>query len=96
MEPTTTFQTSAKLFKADNTTKRIDPANGIAFSRDELRQIIGGDYEYWTLPTGCCIVAKSDTMMDTTPRNEPLYKEIGIAIVGTAIICPQHAIPSFQ
>lgn len=96
MEPTTTFQTSAKLFKADNITERIDPANGIAFSRDELRQIIGGDYEYWILSNGQCIVAKSDTMMDTTPRNEPLYKEIGIAIVGTAIICPQHAIPSFQ
>lgn len=95
MEPVTNLQTTAKLFQADNTTRQIDPANGMVFGKEELREIIGGDYEYWTLSNGCCIVAKSDTMLDTTPRNEPLYQEIGVAIVGPAIICPQYAIPAF-
>lgn len=95
MEPVTNFQTST-LFRADNTTRRIDPSNGTVFGKEELKQIIGGDYEYWTLSSSLCIVAKSDTMMDTTPRNEPLFNKIGVAIVGTAIICPPHAIPSLQ
>lgn len=96
MKSTDNYQTAATLFQADNTTARIDPANGVVFGKDELRKIIGGDYEYWTLSNGCCIVAKSDTMLDTVPRNEPLYKEVGVAIVGNAIICGQHAIPAFQ
>ena len=96
MEPIQNIQTGATWFRHDNTTQSISPANGVQFTRAELRKLVDGDYVYWTLANGKRIVAREDTMMDTAPRNEPLYFRIGVPVVGVAVVAPAHMIPDFK
>ena len=96
MEPIQNIQTGATYYRADNTTRSIYPENGGLFTPAELRELIGGDYVYWTLHDGNRIVSLEDKMMDTTPRNEPLYRRYGVPVVGPVVVCPARMIPDFR
>ena len=61
-----------------------------------MRKLVNGDYVYWTMHDGKRIVAREDTMMDTAPRNEPLYHRYGVPVVGPVVVCPARMIPDFK
>lgn len=96
MKPIQNIQGAATLFRADNTDQSVLPANGRTFTPAELRKLVNGDYVYWTMHDGKRIVAREDTMMDTAPRNEPLYRRYGVPVVGPVVVCPARMIPDFK
>lgn len=96
MELIQNIQTSATYYPADNTTRNIYPTNGVIFTPAELSKLIGGGCVYWTISDGNRIVSLEDKMMDTAPRNEPLYRRYGVPVVGPVVVCPAHIIPDFK
>ena len=79
----------AELLKASGTRHEIQPANGRAFTLNELQKYVGGFIEIVS-PAGCIndrlVVNEEGLMMDLAP-NTAATCLAGVPIVGDAVPC---------
>jgi hypothetical protein len=82
--------TVSYLFRSDNTSEKVLPANGETFSIEELQEMVGGYFEYVPVPNkpSMRLVVNEDGLIKDLPINPMASGVYGAVIVGDALYTP--------